>query len=291
MTTDTDQQGDVAAALAYAEDNHQPATVDLGDRIKLVRLRAGETWQKHDVGDRSRPERARGTIDVYDAESFATSVQQREAALADVVVYVNEDTCSLTAVLNDDFAGSPGWRDHRVDLALRATPEWRAWVGGEGLGGQERFAQRIEDGEPEIVQPDGKADTPSAADLLDIAQTFKADTEVKFKQGTRLQNGAVQLTYEENVTASAGGAGKQVTIPEVFYLGVRPFIGSPAFEVKARLRWRIKRGNAGGELEIGYLLFRPEEVLRHAFLKVADELRLLLDGATFIAGPAPSEYR
>jgi len=283
MSTPTDLDHAVGAALAYAEDHWLADTIDIGhDRI-LVRVRdgsdAGEHWEEHDTSDPhpEHPRRARGTVQVHDAASFITAINTRTSDPALVNVYADEEKQALVAVLNDDLATVPGHRDYRVSLALRPTPEWSAWKGGQGLGEQQRFAERIEDGEPEITDP-------SPAVMLEIAQTFHASVGVEFRSATRLNDGNQQFTYVEDTKASAGAKPGAVTIPATFELAVKPFVGSERFAVTARLRYRIN----GGKLQIGYQLVRPEDVERAAFADVVAATEAGL-ACTFLAGPAPAQ--
>ncbi|MEA3413160.1 MAG: DUF2303 family protein [Pseudomonadota bacterium] len=63
------------------------------------------------------------------------------------------------------------------------------------------------------------------------------------------------LTYVEEVKGSAGAKG-DITIPEVFSLGIRPFKGMVPCELKARFRYRIN----GGQLSMLYKLHRPGKI-------------------------------
>ncbi len=266
-------------ALQYAEEHTLADTVPLNDEMVLVRTREGETWEPHDVRPEliAGPRRSKGTISVHDADSFAAALEQRGHA----VIYADETALAMVAVLNDDHGDEPGWRDYRVSLALRPTPQWDAWVKGQGLGEQVRFAERIEDGMPEITSPDG-------ATLLEIAQTFHASIGAEFRQANRLRDGQTQFTYTEDVTAGAG-ANRQLAIPEMFELAVQPFVGSDAYRVQARLRFRIvARGEAKGQLQIGYTLVRPEDIERLAFNSSVETVAALVPEATILRGPAPT---
>lgn len=219
------------------------------------------------------PRRARGTTTVYDAAGFTAAVRQREVIPA--TVYGDEERMALVAVLNDDTGGEIGWRDYRVDLALRRTPEWNHWKANQGLGAQERFAETVEEGLAEIEEPE-------PATMLELAQTFHATTTSRFKKGARLQSGQVQVQYEEEVDAKAGTAGT-ILIPETFTLIVRPFFGAERFRVKAWLRFRL----LAGKFEIGYKLDRPDEVERQAFVALRDAVGEEL-ARTVIAGRPPA---
>lgn len=237
-------------------------------------------WTLHQVDTEviaSAPRRSRGLVKVHDAASFVHAVKLRLGENPDypAVVYADEERMQLVAVLNDDYPDEPGWRDHRVELTLRPRPEWLHWRAKSGsFLDQEKFAEHIEEGLPELVNP-------SAADMLDLAQTFQASTSGRFKQSGKLASGAVQFVYEEDIEATAG-VGGTLAIPEKLTLGVAPFFGSDRFEVTARFRYRLK----AGELTLGYILDRPLEVERAAFGTVRDTVATDL-GVDPIAGPAP----
>jgi uncharacterized protein YfdQ (DUF2303 family) len=274
---------DIAAALDYAETHTLADTIDLENKRILVRQREGEIWKLHDTYPTDAPRRSAGTVDVHDAESFIEAIVHRASAesnsLADVVVYADASTCALVAVLNDDQPDQPGWRDYRASLKLTRTEEWTAWVKGQGLGAQQRFAERIEDGLREIVDPSG-------AEMLEIAQSLQVNVGVKCKAGHRLANGETQFVYEEDVQATAGKTGA-LSIPNEFTLGVAPFLGTEPYEVKARLRFKPPRG---GDLQIGYLLDRPEAIERDAFADIVKTVKGAkeMQAVRFLHGPAPA---
>ena len=217
------------------------------------------------------PRRKHGTVTVYTAESLVAYVDQHTLliqtnpdapARAPLNLYADADARLVTAVLNDHNNDRPGWGDHRAVLTLRHTPAWAAWAAMNGrIGGQTAFAEHIEDNLPDIVDPPG-------ADMLEMAQTFEATTSVAFRSAQRLDSGQVQLRYEESTDARAGKG--NIPIPAAFVVGVAPFEGSDPYRLTARLRYRIR----DGALTIGYVLHRPEDVLRAAF----DEILSVVEG-------------
>lgn len=254
-------ESDIAAALDAA----RPLGVDL----PLVDGRVVTLLTPNDVQRQivdlerygERPVRSRGNITTLTAAGFTEAVVLRASGIGSQVVYADHDKCALVAVLNDDLAAAAGWRDYRVLLELRSTPEWAHWTTHQGLGAQAKFAEAIEEGENEIVEP-------AALELLELAQTFHAHTAATFKQGGRLKDGRTQFVYEEDVDAKAGESG-QLTIPSEFTVALRPFHGATPVKVKARLRWRLSRG----ELQIGYFLHRVDDIRRAAFAEVVDAVR------------------
>lgn len=279
--------GDVAAAIAAVE-ARDFAKIEVigGDDTGLLSLVTppGATRELLDLYKyEAYPRRAVATVVAHSADGFVEAVKRR-SPVADAVVYADEEQRALVAVLNDDKwtddelgAGVvAGWRDHRVSLALRPTPEWTHWKSNQGLGTQEQFALTVEEGMPDIKEP-------AAADLLEMAQTFQASISAKFRQQGRLANGQVQLSYEEEVDATAGApGGGLVTIPTEFALSIAPFYGSQKLDVTCRLRYKPPRS---GSLEIGYAIVRPEQVELDSFRDVVQHVDQQIGQS--IAGVAP----
>jgi uncharacterized protein YfdQ (DUF2303 family) len=218
------------------------------------------------------PRRKRGTVELHDAASLCAFVNEHKTD--ETHIYADATGFRFVAVINDATAPEPAWADHRAGLTLRQTEEWKRWAGKDNtLMSQEEFAEHIEDGAPEIVKPD-------AAAMLELAQTFQAKTGVDFKSSSVLQSGERQLTYNEEIKASAGGAG-QITVPSIIELSLAAFEGGKKTKILARFRFRI----GGGQLRIGYKLDRPEEVLREAVRSTADEIREATDIAVLNGTP------
>lgn len=262
-----DYQTDVAAALDAAEPSVRVEAIDAEVDAVVIASPVGATHAVVNLEKyRNVPWRPRGTVRAVSADGFIAAVGVRGGT---GTLYADPDACKLVAVLNDD-----GWRDDRVDLDLRATPEWTLWTTNQGLKAQSAFAVVIEEGAEEIV-------TPSSVTMLELAQTFHASTSAKFKQAGRLQDGRTQFTYEEEIDAKAGDGGA-LSIPAEFTLALRPFFGADRIEVKARLRYRLSRG----ELQIGYFLHRADDVRRAAFDDVTAKVSGALDLPLVAGSPA-----
>lgn len=209
-----------------------------------------------------------GTITVRDETSLIELV--RRAGRDDsTVVYADPVTRQVVAVLDDDWDARGGdsggtadggelfgWRNRRLQLALVHTPEWRRWADlDRKMIPQQTFAEHIEESLEEIR-------VPSAADMLEVAQSLQANMGVQFQSGVRLRDGQRQFTYREETQGTAGRNGT-LEVPDEFELALVPWQGrsSAPFVVKARLRYRI--GASG--LSIGYVLVDVERILRTAF--------------------------
>jgi len=149
------------------------------------------------------------------------------------------------------------------------TPEWTKWVASNGHNQtQEEFALFIEEHAPEFQ-------TPTAADMLELAMTMEATTTAEFGSAVRLDNGQRSFRYAENIEAKAGKKG-ELTIPEKFTIGIAPFLGGPAYKVEARLQFRLH----SGKLSFRYELVRPHEIIeaaaRDAIAKVAESTKIMI---------------
>lgn len=213
---------------------------------------------------RDNPRRANGTVKVATVESLIAYLKEHGDIGGATTVWVHPTEGKVRAVINDhagDGEGTPGWGDYRAELDLIPTPEWTFWTKADGnMVGQVEFAQHIEQGLPEIVTPDG-------AELLEIAQTFHATTEAKFRSAHRLTNGEVKVQYDEDIQATAGSSA-DMTIPTEFVLAIAPFIGEDPEPLTARLRYRV----SGGNLSLGYQLIRPHEVVDGRLTAMAEQL-------------------
>lgn len=219
------------------------------------------------------PDRAQGTVTVQTVDDFARYIGRHDD-IGRTTIWVDMESHLIVGVLDDHGQGTPGWGDHRARLQLKPTDEWKHWTTKDGVPmEQEAFAEHIEDGLKEIVEPSG-------AIMLEVAQSMQGHTKAEWKQAKRLHDGSVQFVYNEDATATAGGGG-ELEIPERFKLGIAPFLGEEAYGVNARLRYRI----SGGKLSIGYKLDRPGDVVRDAIDHIADRLGQTFSERVFIGRP------
>lgn len=217
-----------------------------------------DTW--HWAGT---PARHTGYTEVYDGESFVEAVDAYGAAdKASVSTFLDSRNLRLTSVLNDHIADVAGWRDFGVSYQARTTPEWDFWKQHQGLRGQREFAEIIEEGAKELVEP-------PLTTMLEIAENLKATLDAKFQSGTKLSNGQRTFSVVEQIDMTAGRTG-EVTIPEVIKLAIAPIEGSKSYGVEARLRTEVDRNT--GKLSIGYVIIREADYLRDAFEDVTSKV-------------------
>lgn len=260
-TPRTENDALIETAILSAE----PAPLDPGKvygwmgpngQVSKVDL-TGDAYREH-------PKRKTGTTTVRDVESFG-QYWDKHADGDFAEVYADDTTDTVTAVLNAHGSTVAGWGDHVLSYKLRRTSAWNTWLKHDaragGLMEQTAFAELLEDNLNSIVEPDG-------AELLELAQTFTANTEVAFKSGQMLADGSRELLYSENVEASGGRGGKKIVIPKRIVLALAPYEDNDRMPVSARFRYRIKDGH----LRLGYVLDGVDEILSQAFTSVVEQV-------------------
>lgn len=255
-----------ARPVKLAQDGTYAYLVPEGSHVKVVDGPVEEP----------RPVRKRGTVQLLDAVSFAAYfLKHQQGEQSELYADPNTPGC---VVLINGHGGAPddtGYGDHRAVLVFRHTPAWKRWAQYDGrLLGQVDFAEHIEASIPDIRVPTG-------AELLELAQSFQANTKVRFESSRDLGSGQRQLVYREEVEAGAGPLGN-VTVPKQFELGLAPYEGAGLYQVTARLRYRISEGR----LQLGYVLDRPEDVLRAAFDDVLKQVQDETERTALLGTPA-----
>lgn len=253
-------------AIAQIERRTQalnPHPVEGGQRY-LVRVPEGYDVREFNFDTdeyRDHPKRKVGTAKVYDAAAFVSYLDKHEI-IDETEIWADPTAFTLTAAIDAHAADHAGWNAHRLEFKVVQTPAWQHWAGGNRRLMQQRdFAEHLEDRLPDFLEPTG-------AEIMEIVQTFKANTKVQFDSSERLSTGQHSLVYHEEINATAGRKG-QMEIPERFKLGVKPFEGTSAFGVTARLRFRIE----GGNLVLSYVLDQPEDIMRAAFDEIVHAVR------------------
>jgi uncharacterized protein YfdQ (DUF2303 family) len=243
---------DAIADLATAATEPSPLAVG---NIYLVTRRDG-----HSVIDltgdeyRELPKRKVGNVVMRDVPSFA-AYWAKHADLDVSEVYANREGLAVTAVLDANGPEDAGWGHHRLVLKLVHSEAYKAWQALDGrLLDQEAFAEFLDDNRADVVEP-------SAAELLEIAQTIQGTSKVDWQAGHRLVDGQRRIGYTETNSATAGTKG-ELAIPAVITIGVPIFDGAAArHAITARFRHRI----TGGKLQLMYKLDRPADVVTAAF--------------------------
>jgi len=81
------------------------------------------------------PTRKRAAVTVSQAGSFI-EYAKKHGSLDECVIYAEIDAeaskCVLLAVMNDNGATVPKWRDHRCTFAPALSVEWKRWLSKNG---------------------------------------------------------------------------------------------------------------------------------------------------------------
>lgn len=255
----TETDNEMQAVIDVAQQAVVPHLLEPGRAYSTVVPDASSHVQFDTYDLLSMPTRKTGHPNLFTAESLSTFVNDHKGD--GTALYADTENRRIVAVLNGHSTDRPGWGDLQATLRLRETPEWQLWMGRNGkIAKQTEFAEHIEDCLADIVEPEG-------AVMLELAQHFQAAVKVNFRSARQLADGQRQLVYEETIDAKAGQRG-EITIPQLFVVGVAPFEGSAGYRIQARLRYRL----ADGQLFIGYVLDRPDKVVRAAFDDVLAEV-------------------
>lgn len=214
--------------------------------------------------EKAAPHRNRhqGTVMLGDVDSLLAYCADQNCKDTGYI-YADPDARSITAVFNDQRdAHHSGWRDHRAHFTAQLTPECKKWLEHNAKAmGQAEFAEFIEDNFSDLNGQDAQT-------LLNVATTIQAATGINFSSARRLQDGQVQLTYNEIIDAKAGADGA-LKIPQTFTLGLRIFKNGEGYKLTARLKYRL----ASGGVKFWYELERPERAIEDAFTGYVNTVR------------------
>lgn len=284
--TNTPPVNDTDAAIQAGIELARPTPLSAAEgRFYTQVVPASAKVQVHDLNQLQQalaehPHRKTGTVHVHDADSFVEYIEKH--GLAATEVWADAARQGLVGVINahaqtdaPDEEGLAGHGDHRVLLELIPSEEWKTWtVHDKKWLNQADFAEHLEDNAVNVVDPD-------AAFMLEVAQSFQATRSADFKAGTRLDNGLVQIRFEETGTATAGQSG-DLEIPTAFTVLLAPFVGSAPVEVTARFRYRIN----GGNLFLSYALLNPGDIARSVFGDIVDSVRSAIEPPVYLGRPA-----
>lgn len=251
----------VVAELAEQADTEARVPIEPGE-IYLTRGTNGELRVIDTDEYAAEPRHRKAARVVTDAVSFVGYVNRHRVAGTEIYAHTNTSTVIAVIDSHEGAAAATGWQKHTVRLALEKSKAWLAWEAADGkLFDQAAFADFLDDRYLDVIEP-------SAAQMIDIARTFQAKTNVNFESGVREASGDVHLNYVEDTKAKAGQKG-DIEIPARIQIALRPYVGGPIYSLWASFRYRLN----GGDLRLGFRLERPENVLDAAFADIVTEIR------------------
>lgn len=285
LNAKTETAAAVAAGREMEQRLREPIIVkdDATGVIRLFTPTGEGGWEEDDLDDRApQPRRITEKVRVVTPAGFVKYVRLFGKKDESIVIckppMANDGSARFTALLDYHVDRSPSWAGHRCILTLPTTKEWNDWMQHHKKPlDQVEFAQFLEDRIPEIV-------TPPGAQLVEMARTFEALSDVSFKSVDVARDGSRVLKYEEIIKEVPRA--DVMPLPQEITIVVAPYEGTAPQAIRARVRFTLQ----AGVLRLRYELIRPEDALEDAFRAaraeiedgVADVTRAVIDGSSFI---------
>lgn len=239
----------------------QPVEISNEKHVKRVALPPQWTLtEKNDEALLQVPNRKHGTIQLDDVDSFIKYITRhiiKDQTTIYCIADYAEGKVSFRAVINDHNGNPDGqqWRDYVALYTPKASVEWARWlISNKQPFSQFDFAMFIEDNLADIAAVEGM---PTGQQLLEMALSFQASQDMKYKSAIRLQNGGVNMSFvqdDDNQTLM------NMKMFEKIAIGIPAFWNGDAYRIDARLRYRVKEGT----LRFWYELIREDKVLQDA---------------------------
>jgi uncharacterized protein YfdQ (DUF2303 family) len=216
------------------------------------------------VGDPLEHPRRKGGLNIlHSTESFCQWVLDQKTP--ETVIFADPHTSLFTAVIdyhakND---GPAGWAIFSGGHALRFSQPFSDWMAiNDTRIGQVALAEFLEEHMGEIAEPNG-------ASLLTAVLDLKARTRVAFSKAVSLQTGETQLSYVEETDLNDKKRAGVIALPENLTLVMPVYFGGNPSIIKAKLRVRLRDGDAGFVVK----MLNIAEVQREAFNATIEEVQ------------------
>lgn len=278
MDQNTQPQSDVAAAYEHGANRNEVIEMALPDGTPTqLLITHKDSAVDMDLFEKLLPAplHCETSVTLHDAQSFAEYLNKFSDD--DTMVFIDLQQAKFVAIIDYHRAdNAPQHGHHRATYQCPKTPEWNTWLkySGEKMS-QVEFALFIEDNAEEITNPQG-------AQMLEIAASLQATNKHDFSSAIKLDNGETQFAYNEVIDGKAGKNG-QLDIPTEITVQLQPFQGGPAYERKARFRYRISNGG----LMMWYDLVRPQKCIEDAVQDTLTQIKNQVKGCNFLMGDAP----
>lgn len=189
-----------------------------------------------------RPVHDERLVTLADAASFTEYIRrhgQKNTAVYVSATWPASNAPMAEVIIDDGAAGQSSWRDHRATLSpvlTKAFSDWRV-IDREKVN-QLNLCVFLDRHLQDIVRPEDDDKAPSAAEVYTFASQLSDVRKVEFKKSINLDNGRVQLTYNEEDTGT-----QNIVIPKEFYIQVKPLEGHDStYRLKVSIRYRIEDG-------------------------------------------------
>lgn len=252
--------------------------------IRRAALPPGWTLQEKDEANLQKtPRRKIANVVLLDADSFIEYVK-RHGSLTDSTIWCETDyklgKVNFKAIINDHGSdeANPAWRDHTAKYSPEFSEEWARWIASNNKAfSQTDFAKFIDDNLKDVASQEGDG-MPSGAQMLEMAISFEANQDMRFKSAIRLQSGGVQMQFVQDDDAQTI---EKMQMFDRFAIGIPVFWSSDAYKIEARLRYRIR----DGKLHFWYELIRQDKTLEAATKTIIATVREKTGSPFFFGEP------
>lgn len=273
---ETTQQENIAATVAREARRPFEISADL-EYIALP-----EGWKLEDCEKMlPSPRRKKAIVSVTDEKSFV-SYAKRHGSLDCCTIWCDANyqlgKVGYTAIINDhgDDPDDQQWRDHLARFAPELSVEWKRWNSNhKKTMSQFEFASFIEENLADIASADGY---PTGTAMLQMATLLEITQDSSIKSAIRLQSGGVRVSYVEDDNAETA---KSMEVFNRFALGLPVFWGGAAYQVEARLKYRLN----SGKLSFWYELNRPDKALEDAAKTLTESIQTTTGFPMFHGNP------
>lgn len=240
----------------------RPVEIISYDEIRRVALPPGWTLQeKDDIKYKKQPLRKTCRITLTESDSFIDYILRHKIP-GSSSLYCQADyqagNVKFAAVLNDHIGrieDGQQWRDHIASFEPEKSVEWQRWTGSDKKPfNQAEFALFIEENLRDIATVENM---PTGQQLLEMALSFEANQDMRFKSAIRLQNGGVQMSFVQDDDSQTLA---KMQMFDKIAIGIPVFWNGAAYRLDARLRYRVR----DGRLTFWYELIRPDKVIEDA---------------------------
>jgi len=240
----------------------QPVEFTGEDSTRRIALPPGWELSDHDIEKTTdHPKRRTGLYSLTDIDSFIGFINRHKSE-QETVIYCNADFTKSTVLFKvffNDHApaiGNPGWRDFLATYKPELSQEWKTWIGkNDQRMNQLDFAKFIEQNLDDIAAD--VENMPTGQQLLEMALSFEATNDMVLKSSVRLQDGGLDMVF---VDKSDQATMAKMKMFEKIAIGIPVFFNGTAYQVTARLRYRVN----GGTAQFWYELIKPEKIIQDA---------------------------
>lgn len=282
---------DAKAIIDAVQDMHKPTVQTLqgllgGDDVQASVLAVPRSIDLHSAKPfleewRGRPDRRSGIAHFTKLESFIDHLNRFKNDQSAIFAHDSMKDPSLSAVIDYHHGGpdgEPRFCRHRSQYDFPLSDEWLAWVGfaDKGFVAQAEFAEHLQDRITDIVDPAELLDRTrevvesldiklaNPASLLALSRGLSIHVNQQVEQHQNLSTGEAQIAWKEEHTDKAG---QPMRVPGGFVLVLPVFSAGDAYQVVARLLYRVQ----GGRVFWRVALHRIDRVFRDAFEEACTE--------------------